>query len=148
MKFPKLLFAVVLTGLAGCATLSRTDRYMLEDHHVTPALYARMIHEEPLSLTDVIELSQRHLSPGFIIHYLSSTYAVYRLDREDIARLRNAKVDQGVINYLMDTVPLYAPRPYGDPYVRPYPYPYYYPYYPWGGGVSVIFDGSGHRHWR
>lgn len=145
MKFLKFVSVVVLMGLAGCATLNPTDRYMLEDHHVSPSLYARMIHQEPLSLTDIIELSQRHLSPGFIIHYLNSTYAVYRLDHEDITRLRNAKVDQGVINYLMDTVPLYAPQPYGAPYAGPYPYPGYYPYYPYGG-VSVIVAHR-HRYW-
>jgi hypothetical protein len=91
MKAMLFVSALILLCLTGCATLNRTDRYTLEEHHVSPGLYELMIHQEPLPLDGIIELSHRQLSSSFIIHYLYSTRAVYRLAPEDVECLRDAK---------------------------------------------------------
>jgi len=148
MKYLHFATALLLTGLAGCATPNRTDRYLLQEHNVPPALYARMTHKEALALTDIIELSREHLAPGFIVHYLSSTYAVYRLDTQDVTRLRQAKVSQEVIDYLQATPSMYGPRyyPYGPYYYGDYPYGYGYGY-GYGGPGPVIVVAPYHRHY-
>lgn len=159
MKRLHLISAVIVFGLlTGCATLNQSDSYLLQEHHVSPALYDRMNYKEYLTLSDIIELSQRQLPPKFIVHYLWSTYGVYHLSIGDVSRLRKAGVGKEVIDYLKTTESMYAPRRYPY-YPRPaYPYdPYYdpYPYYPYGyygyGYPTVIvgggYGGYGH-HWH
>jgi hypothetical protein len=158
MKLFRLLPAVVALGLlAGCATLTQNDQALLQQHHVSPALYSRMVHVDPLALSDIIELTQRHLSPDFIIYYLSSTRVAYRLTARDLSNLRNAGVSKQVIDYLLSTPPRYAPAPYYYPPVNYYYGPGYYApgYYPGyvyprviiGGGYYGGYYGGGYRHY-
>ena len=142
MKWLRFLPAVVAIGLlAGCSTLTQNDRYMLQSHHVSPGLYTRMVDDDPLSLGDIIELSQKGVPADFIIHYIWDTRAVYRLSSNDVARLRKAGVSQRVIDYLLS-----VPRGYAQPYSYPYPSGAYYPYpyypYPYGYGPTVIVGGG------
>lgn len=146
MKSLYLIFAALAFGLlTGCATLHEGDRYLLQEHHVSPSLYARMLHGEPLSLSDVIELSQRQVPPDFIVHYLWTSYAVYHLSSTDISNLRKAGVSKQVIDYMLASGPMYAPRPYsyyGAPgYYAPYPY------YPYGYGYPAVSFGVGYGGW-
>lgn len=144
MKYMHLVSTLGVTALAGCATLTRTDRYLLQDHNVPPPLYARMTHREPLSLTDIIDLSQRQLAPGFIVNYLRSTYAVYRLSGPDVARLRQAKVSQKVIDYLLATPSMDGPEYYYS-YRRPYRYGVYpCDYY---DAPVIVVAPYRHRYW-
>ena len=139
MRSLYLIATVALALFTGCTTLHEGDRYLLQDHHVSPALYDRMLHGEPLSLPDIVELSQKQVPPPFIVHYVWKTYAVYHLSGSDISYLHKAGVSQQVIDYLLASGPMFAPRPY--PY---YPAPYYapYPYYPYGYGPTVIIGGG------
>ena len=140
MKFWNLLVAVFVFGFyTGCSTLHEGDRYLLQEHHVSPELYARMLHGEPLSIPDIIDLSRRQVPPPFIVHYIWKTYAVYHLSGSDIATLKKAEVSQQVIDYLLASAPLYAPRPY--PYYPPAPVAPYYGY-PYGYGPNVIIGGG------
>ncbi len=143
MKSLRFISALLLAGLAGCVTLNRTDRSLLLEHHVPPSLFATMSHGEPLSLSDVIELTQLQLSPRFIVHYLGSTGAVYRLGSQDVLRLSRAKVSPEVIDYLLATPSMYAPQ-------IAYPYqPYRYGPYPFDDGFGpVVVVAPFHRHWR
>ena len=126
MPFVSALALLCLT--TGCATLNRSDRYTLEQHHVSQGLYLIMINREPLPVDGIIELSKRQLSSAFIINYLCSTATEYRLTPEDGARLREAKVSPEVIDYLYNTPHLYGRRyGYGLPL---YPDFGYYPVYP------------------
>ena len=161
-SFLPALLAVGL--LAGCATLNQNDRVLLQQHHVSPALYDRMIHQEPLALPDIVELTRRQLSPDFIIYYLNSTRVAYRLSQADVSYLKKGGVSKQVIDYLLSTPPRYAPAPY--PYYYPavnyyyapgyYPPPYYgpayYPVYPRviiGGGYYGGYYGPYRRgYWH
>ena len=146
-----LLLPVVaaLALLTGCATLNQNDRALLQQHKVSPALYTRMTHEEPLTLTDIMELSRCGLSPDFIIYYVSSNRIAYRLSSSDVSTLKKAGVDKRVIDYLLATRSMYAPSPYyygpryyyGPSYYPPYPYPY--PGVVVGGGY---YYGGPYRH--
>ena len=160
MKRLRLIFVplVAVALLAGCAHLSRPERNTLVQHCVPPSLTDRMVRGDVLTLSDIIELSQRNVPSRLIINYLYSTRAVYCLDKPGMARLNKAKVPQEVINYLLDTPNLFGPRPYAPryyagPYYEPYPWygPYWGPY--WGGpyyGTTVVVRSGwgGHRHCR
>ena len=56
-----------------------------------------MLHHEPLSLDDIVYLSQRDVPGPYIVHYLRLTYAVYKLSAGDVMRLRKSGVEEGVI---------------------------------------------------
>jgi len=148
MKAIHLMIALLALGLlAGCAAIDHREQQTLMQHHVSPAVYDRMLHGDVLSLSDIIELTQRQIPPNMIIGYLDSTRAVYMLDKPGLARLKQGKVDQAVVDYLVDTPARFGPRPYY--YGRPYPYDAYYPYYPYYyGSTSVVFVGGGRGHWR
>lgn len=144
---------VSLMLFVGCASIDRSERTMLLQHHVSPSVYDKMMHGEVLTLSDIVELSQRQVPSSLMIRYLDSTRAIYTLDKSAMARLKGAKVCQEVIDYLVDTPARFAPRPvfyrrpyyvYDDyyPYYAPSyaPYPYYY------GPTSVIVVGGRWHH--
>jgi hypothetical protein len=135
MKILPMIAVGCALALGACATLDRRDRSFLQQHAIGGPLYERMLHQEPLELADIIELSHRGLPPPFVIHYLQGTYFVYNLKTEDVLELRRAGVPREVIDYLLATPGLYAPAsvplwyPYG-PYDNGYGYfgaPYFYP---------------------
>lgn len=146
-----LACALALFVFAGCASIDRNERKILVAHNVSPAIYDRMMRGEILTLSDIIELSQRQVPPPLIIRYLQSTRAIYALDKAGLARLNKAKVSQEIINYLLDTPTLFGPREYPAPYyvARPYyPHPVYYPYYPYYYGPSAVVVTGGRWHHR
>ena len=158
MKYFHFFLAALAFGVfTGCATLSQSDSYLLQEHHVSPALYERMLHKDFLTYSDLIELSQRQVPSSFIIHYLWSIRAVYHLSGSDVARLKKAGVSKEVTDYLLESGAVYSPRPYGYYYSRPvYPYgdPYYapYPYAGYGGLYPTVvvggYYGGGYRDHR
>jgi hypothetical protein len=136
MKLLPVIAAACALGLGACASLPHRDRSFLQQHAVGGPLYEKMLHQEPLELADIVDLSRRGLPPPFVIHYLRGTYFVYNLKTEDVLELRRAGVAREVIDYLLATPGLYAPGiaplyPYG-PYDYGYGYyygppPYFYP---------------------
>ena len=143
MKWISLLSAVIATGLlAGCMTLSQNDRVLLQQHRVSSDLYYRMMHVDPLSLADIIELSKKQLPPDFIIYYISSTHVAYRLTTDTLSYMRKSGVSKQVLDYLMSSPPPYAVAPYPlIPPVNLYYGPGYYGYYPGYGYPRVTVGG-------
>jgi hypothetical protein len=126
VKLLRSLPLLLALMIAGCETLDNGDRSILRQHHVSRAVYDKMLHNEQLELPDIIELSKRGLPDPFIIHYLKSTYSVYQLTSGDVATLTRAGVSRGVVDYMLATPSLYGPRAYpywyaGEPYGL-YPY--------------------------
>jgi len=136
--------------LSACGTINQQDRSVLRAHQVPANVYDKMLYGDPLSLDDVITLSQLAVPPGLIIHYMDELDLVYILRKADVKRLRSAGVDEQVIAYMLSTAPQYGPGgpvPYGGYYPGPYPYgPYPYGYYggPYAG--PVVFVG-GYGRW-
>ena len=136
----KLLYSIVVACavvfFAGCAAINRAEQKTLVQHNVSPVVSDRMVRGEPLSLSDIIELSRKNVQPGLITHYLYSIRAVYALDKPALARLNQAKVSKEVVDYLLETPSLFPPQYYyPGPYYAPgpwYPYDGYYPYSAYG----------------
>lgn len=108
MLRPSLLLLLLALTFTGCQTLWHRDQVLLQSHGVSGPLYAKMSHHEPLSLDDIIVLSQKRVPGPFIVHYLQPTYFVYKLSQGDVMRLKQAGVEEGVIGYLLST-PSYSP---------------------------------------
>ena len=93
------ILALVLT-FTGCSSLSNQDRTTLQSHGVSGDLYDKMQRHEPIDVEDVITLSQKGLTGLFIVHYLEMAHMRYRVSVEDVARMRQAGVSEGVVSYL------------------------------------------------
>jgi hypothetical protein len=154
MKCPRFLLLLLIPVLfAGCATVSRRDREVLRAHDVPPDVYDKMMEGDPLSLSNVITLSERGVPPGLIINYMDDTDTAYRLRKADVKLLRADGVDEQVIAYMLSTGAPYGPVAYpggaypgyaaypAGPYAAPY-YPYYYDDY-YGG--PIILGGGYYR---
>lgn len=149
-----LVLSILALCVGGCATLDQKDKSILQQKHVPPLLYDRMLAGAPLSLPDIIELSHREVPTPLVIHYLNATGTVYYLKTRDVTHLLKSGVSQKVIDYLLNT-PLffagyaaYAAPPY-------YPYnPFWYPYGPYyySSPRPPVFIPDHHRrdgsHWR
>ena len=106
MKIPPLLAALCALAVCSCATLPHRDRSLLLSHGVGASLYEKMLHEEPITLPEIVDLSRHRLPAPFVIDYLASTYYVYNLNSDDVLQLKRAGVAREVIDYLLST-----PRP-------------------------------------
>lgn len=90
----------VTGGLVG-ASLDEQDRKVMEQS--SPRTVERMDRGEPLTIGDIIKLSQGGVSDDTIINYIKETKTTYNLSQSQINRLQEAGVSQRVINYMVDT---------------------------------------------
>jgi|GEM_PF-4164812 hypothetical protein len=81
----KILIAGILIIMSGCAPL-----------HLT-------VDKREMSVDDVISLSKIDLDSDIIILQLESTYSKFRLDTQEILRLKTAGVDDEIIKYMIET---------------------------------------------
>jgi len=87
-------------GLIGAA-LDEQDRKIMESR--SPRTVQRMDRGEPLTVTDIINLSQGGVSDDTIIRYIRETRTSYSLNQAQIKRMQRAGVSQRVINYMVNT---------------------------------------------
>lgn len=87
-------------GIMGAA-LDEQDRRIME--RSSPITVERMDRREPLTINDIIRLSQGGVSDDTIIRYINMTRANYSLNQEQIKRMQDAGVSQRVINYMVNT---------------------------------------------
>ena len=90
----------VAGGLVGAA-LDEQDRKIMEQR--SPRTVERMDRGDPLTVGDVIKLSQGGVSDDTIIRYIHETRTSYNLSQMQIDRMRDAGVSSRVINYMVDT---------------------------------------------
>lgn len=90
--------AVVTGGLLG-AILDRQDRKVIEKN--SPRTVDRIDRQEPLTISDVIKLTQSGISDDAILHYLNETKSFYQLSQAQVRRLHESGVSQRVINFMM-----------------------------------------------
>jgi outer membrane lipoprotein SlyB len=83
------------------AALDDQDRKIM--NKTSPRTVERMNNGEPLTVGDVIKLSQGGVSDDVIINYITETKTTYNLTQAQINRMQEAGVSQRVINYLVDT---------------------------------------------
>lgn len=87
-------------GLVGAA-LDEQDRKVME--RSSPRTVERMDKGEPLTVNDVIQLSQGGVSDETIIRYIRESRTTYQLSQYHIRKLQQGGVSQRVINYMIDT---------------------------------------------
>lgn len=90
---------VLGVGLIG-AGIDEQDRKLMEKS--SPRTIDRMDRGEPLTINDVIKLSQSGVNSETIIGYMQNTHSVYNLSQTQIRRLQDAGVSSQVIDYMID----------------------------------------------
>jgi surface antigen len=91
---------IVTGGFVG-ATLDEQDRKVME--RSSPRTVERMDRGEPLTVNDVIKLSQGGVSDTTIINYMQKTRSAYNLSQAQVRRLQDAGVSQRIVNYTIDS---------------------------------------------
>jgi hypothetical protein len=148
--------AVMPLFLAACGpdAQQRADLDAVERSGTSPAIYDKMVHEDPLSLSDIVSLTHARVNDGVILRYIRDQGTVYYLHREDFRYLHDNGVSQSVVDYMASTSPNYwgpGPYPFYGPYGGPGAYygpgPYG-PVIPIGIGIGIGGGGGYHRGWR
>ena len=93
--------AGALTGGLLGATLDEQDRKVV--NRSSPRTLDRMQRNEPLTLNDIIQLSQVGVSDETIIQYLQETKSIYNLTQTQIRRLQDAGVSDRVIQCMEES---------------------------------------------
>ena len=83
------------------AGLDEQDKKIMDK--TSPRTVERMDRGEPLTINDIIKLSQSGISDETIIRYIQETKTIYNLSQSQINRLQEAGTSQRVINYMVDT---------------------------------------------
>lgn len=83
------------------ASLDVQDRKVIE--RSSPRTVDRMDRGEPLTLNDVIKLSQGGVNDNHIIQYMQATHSSYHLSQTQIRRLQDAGVSQRVIDFMVSS---------------------------------------------
>lgn len=81
------------------AVLDVQDRKVMEKN--SPRTVDRMDRNEPLTINDVIKLSQSGVSDDTILNYMSETSSYYHLSQTQVRRLQDAGVSQRIINTML-----------------------------------------------
>jgi len=107
-----LLFAVTC-ALAGCglSDQQKADYDQVAHAGVSPAIYDKMVHGDPLSINDIVVLSKAHVNDGIIVRYIRDHSSVYYLGSSDVGYLHSEGVSPSVIDYMLQTAQNYGPYP-------------------------------------
>jgi uncharacterized protein YcfJ len=89
---------VIGGGLIGVA-LDMQDRKVME--RSSPRTVDRMDRTEPLTINDVIKLSQGGVSDDTILKYMDESHSIYNLSQAQIRRLQEGGVSQRVIQFMI-----------------------------------------------
>lgn len=91
---------VIAGGLLGAA-LDSQDRRVLQKS--SPRTVDRMDRGEPLTINDVIKLSQGGVTDDTMIDYMQEKRTTYNLSQAQVRRLQDAGVSQRVINFMIQS---------------------------------------------
>jgi hypothetical protein len=99
------LFLMVPLLLAACAPTEqqRADESAVERSGVSPAIYDKMLHDDPLSVSDVAALSRNRVNDGIILRYMRDHGTVYVLSPGEIGYLQQNNVSPSIIDYMVQT---------------------------------------------
>jgi hypothetical protein len=134
------LWLAVPLMLAACAPTQQqlADQAAVERSGVSPAIYDKMVHDDSLSLSDIVALTHARVNDGILIRYIRDHGTVYILSHQDIDYLQTNGVSPSVLDYMIQTGPgPYGPGPGPGPFYGPPPPP------PIGIGIGI---GGGRWH--
>lgn len=89
---------IIVGGIVG-ASLDEQDRKVMQKS--SPRTVDRMDRGDPLTINDVIKLSQSGVSDDAIIRYIKETASTYNLSQTQVKRLQEAGVSQRIINDML-----------------------------------------------
>ncbi len=92
---------VITGGLVGAA-LDEQDRRVMQKN--SPRTVDRMDRGDPLTINDVIKLSQNGISDDMIMLYLQRSDSFYSLSQTQIRRLQESGVSQRIINAMIESL--------------------------------------------
>ena len=145
MKLSRLLVflaPLVLLTACGLSDQQKADYASVQRSGVSPGIYDKMLHDDPLSIGDIRSLAHAGVSDGVIIRYIRDHGTVYALNSRDIDWLRKGGVSETVIDFMLRTQVDAGPPVYVGIGVDPFwygPGPY------WGGGY---YHGGYYHHWH
>jgi uncharacterized protein YcfJ len=90
----------IVGGIAGNIA---DQRQAAELQRQAPATYERVQQGQPLSVSDVTELTKSGISDDVIISQIRSSGTVFHLSSADIIYLHNSNVSEKVIDYMINT---------------------------------------------
>ncbi len=128
---PTLLLPLILTNCAPSAE-QEADYEAVRNSHVSPAIYDKMEHGDPLGVGDIASLGQARVNEAIIIRYIRDKETIYYLSPQDVDYLLKSGVSRSVVDYMVQTAP---PPGSGYGYSGP------------AVGVGVEF-GPFFHHWR
>jgi hypothetical protein len=104
LKRFSLLFLATL-GLAACGPTAQqlADQDAVGRSGVSPAIYDKMVHDDPLGLSDIVALTHARVNDGIIIRYIRDHGTVYTLTPPDFDYLRSNGVSPSVVDYMAQT---------------------------------------------
>jgi len=115
------LAASLLT--AGCESFSKAELEQVRQQGVSPAVISKMERGRPVTPAEVIELTRRSVPEPLILRQIDETGLDYLLTKDDVTRLRTARVSPAVTDALLHESERFA-RSYnpgfGPHYVSPY----------------------------
>ncbi len=122
MNAVRIIVLIGALALTGCDVLSpqTADREAVARSGVSPVVYGRMVHNEPLTVDDVIALKHAGVSDHVITRYIDDHTLTYHLSRADDQRLRQGGVSAAVITYMHETPHYDWPYPKAGPYLSPF----------------------------
>ena len=91
---------VIAGGLIGAALDSQDRQVLLKS---SPRTVDRMDRGEPLTINDIIKLSQGGVTDDTIMDYIEEKGTSYHLSQAQVRRMQDAGVSQRVINYMIQT---------------------------------------------
>jgi hypothetical protein len=136
LKRPWMLLFGASLLLAACAPSAQqqADYAAVQRSAVSPAIYDKMVHDDPLGLSDIVALSHAGVNDGIIVRYIRDHNTVYQLGPQDLDYLHNNGVSPSVIDFMAQTG---GPGPYpGGPVIIPPPI-----------GIGIGIGGGGYHHW-
>ncbi len=139
--------AILVAGVVGSLAISGCMTGYTTMHRERERLVERdSTMPPPMSMNDIIALSQDSVSDDVIISQMNATDSYFRLTTDDIVALRKAGVTDKVINAMIKTSEN-PPKKKSDGRTLYYPgwrY-YWYPYYGWGPWYSPFYLGFSYR---
>jgi hypothetical protein len=104
---PFLLMPMLLGNVQADNSRDKEDLAIVAKSGATHA-YSRMNKEDYLTLDNIEELSTHKVSPKITLRYLQKFRVVYNLSTKQVDHLKNAGVNDKVIDYLQATRYMYG----------------------------------------
>ena len=108
---PDALIGAAAGALAGGLIGNATDREQATRLQTQGApAYVNMVSTQPTSIADVQAMAKAGVSDDVIISQMRNTRTIYHLAAADVIGLRDAGVDDKVLNFMIGTPALWAAR--------------------------------------